>query len=109
MTRKQWTDIDQKTRKYVLERDGHKCILCNSTYNLTLAHIFLSRGKGGKGCKENIVTLCSRDHYYIVDNPIGTKYNELSKKYKERLKTYLIIKENINYNEEFIESLKYRR
>ena len=109
MTRKQWTDIDQKTRKSVLDRDGHKCILCNSTYNLTLAHIFLSRAKGGKGCKENLVTLCSRCHYYIVDNPIGTKYNELSKKYKERLKTYLIIKENIDYNEEFIESLKYRR
>ena len=77
MKRTKWTDIDNKTRKYVLDRDK-KCLICGSTYNLTLAHIFLSRAKGGKGSKDNLVTLCSKCHYYIVDNPIGTKYNELS-------------------------------
>ena len=108
MKRTKWTDIDNKTRKYVLDRDK-KCLICGSTYNLTLAHIFLSRAKGGKGSKDNLVTLCSKCHYYIVDNPIGTKYNELSKRYKERLKAYLIVKENIDYNEKFIESLKYKK
>lgn len=109
MKRTTWTDIDNKTRQYCYKRDHNQCIICHSTYNLTLAHIFLSRAKGGKGCKENLVTLCYRDHVFLMDNPIGRKNNELSKKYKSMCRAYLIAKENIDYNDEFIESLKYKK
>ena len=106
--RVKWTDIDDVTRQYILKRDK-KCLICGRTNELTLAHIFLSRAKGGKGCKENLVTICKQDHYFLLDNPIGKKNNELSKRYKERLKAYLIVKENIKYNDEFIESLRYKK
>lgn len=108
MRRTTWTDISDKTRKYVLERDK-RCIICRSNYNLTLAHVFLSRAKGGRGSKDNLVTLCSKCHYYIMDNPIGKKNNELSKKYKEMCRAYLIAKENINYNDKFLESLRFKK
>ena len=104
--RSKFTDISNKTRKEVLERDK-RCLICGREDYLTLAHIFLSRAKGGKGCKENLVTLCSGCHLYILDNPIGKTRNDLSKKYKERLKAYLIAKENIEYNEDFIKSIRY--
>ena len=106
ISRTSWTGIDKKTRDYVLKRDK-RCLICGSRNNLTLAHVFVSRAKGGKGCKENLAVLCSRCHYYIVDNPIGKKNNELSKKYKERLKIYLKIKENVT--DDMIKDFIYRK
>lgn len=105
--RTQWTDVSKETRKYVKRRDGNKCIICNNKGAITMTHIFVSRGQGGKGSKENIVSLCANCHYYILDNPIGEEQNKLSQKYLQFCKDYLIEKENINYNLEFIKSLKF--
>lgn len=103
--RAKWTAIDNKTRKYVLERDGNKCLVCGSRNFLTLAHIFVSRAKGGKGCKDNLVCLCANCHFFTLDNPIGKKEIEKSKKIKEYCKNYLIKKECIDYNKEFLANL----
>jgi len=103
-----WCEFDIKTRDYIKKRDNNRCLICGGTYNLQIMHIFVNRSHGGKGCKENGCLGCMKCHM-ILDNPIGTKMNELSKRYKERLKTYLIVKENINYNDEFIESLRYKK
>ena len=105
--RTQWTDVSKETRKYVKKRDGNKCIICGSKGALTMAHIFVSRGQGGKGSKENIVSLCTNCHYYILDNPIGKKQIKLSKQYLQKCKNYLIEKEHIIYNDEFKKSLKF--
>ena len=105
--RTQWTDVSKETRKYVKKRDGNKCIICNNKGAITMAHIFVSRGQSGKGSKENIVSLCANCHYYILDNPIGEEQNKLSKEYLQYCKDYLIEKEHINYNKEFIDSLKF--
>lgn len=102
--RTKWTSISNETRKYVLERDGNKCIICGTTRMLTLAHVFVNRSHGGKGCKENLVCLCVR-HHEIMDNPLGKKENDLSKKLNEYCKNYLIKKEGINYNQEFLNNL----
>lgn len=106
--RSQWCDVSKELRKYIIDRDK-KCIICGAKKPLTMAHIFLSRAKGGKGCKENIVALCNKCHYYILDNPIGKDNIEKSKKIEEYCKNYLIDKEKIIYNHEFINNLKYHK
>lgn len=105
--RKQFTDIDKKTREYIRERDKH-CIICYSRYNLQIAHIFVSRAHGGKGCKENLVLLCSKCHS-ILDNPIGRIQNELSIEYDDFCKNYLIKKENIDNIENLYKNIKYNK
>lgn len=107
--RSQWCDIDKETRKYVLKRDNNKCIICGSKKPLTIAHIFMSRAKGGKGCKENLTTLCTNCHYYTLDNPIGLERNRRSKEILDFCKNYLIEKEHINPDKEFMDSLKYKK
>lgn len=106
--RSQWCDISKELRKYIINRDK-ECIICGAKKPLTMAHIFLSRAKGGKGCKENIVALCNRCHYYILDNPIGKDNIEKSKQIEEYCKKYLISKERIVYNDDFINNLKYHK
>lgn len=102
--RTEWTSIDKETRKYVLERDGNKCLVCGSRNFLTLAHIFVNRSHGGRGCKENLVCLCVR-HHEILDNYIGEREKELSEKISAYCKNYLIKKEGINFNEQFLNNL----
>ena len=41
----------------VLDRDGHKCSYCGSTYDLTIDHI-IPVAKGGTSIIENLRTLC---------------------------------------------------
>lgn len=106
--RSQWCDVSKELRKYIIERDT-RCIICGIKKPLTMAHIFLSRAKGGKGCKENIVALCTNCHYYILDNAIGKSNIEKAKQIEEYCKKYLIDKENIIYNNDFIKHLKYQK
>lgn len=106
--RSQWCDVSKELRKYIISRD-RQCVICGAKKPLTMAHVFLSRAKGGKGCKENIVALCNNCHYYILDNPIGKNNIEKSKQIEEYCKRYLISKENIVYNDEFINNLKYHK
>lgn len=106
--RSQWCDVSKELRKYIIARDK-QCIICGTKKPLTMAHIFLSRAKGGKGCKENIVALCNNCHYYILDNPIGKANIERSKEMLAQCYQYLFNKENIVYNDEFIANLKYKK
>ena len=106
--RSQWCDVSKELRKYIIERDK-ECIICGAKKSLTMAHIFLSRAKGGKGCKENIVALCNRCHYYILDNPIGKNNIQKSQEILAKCYQYLFDKENIVYNDEFISTLKYHK
>ena len=56
------TDIPLKVKKAVWERDGHRCIICDSASAMPNAH-YIPRSKGGLGIEENIVTLCGTCHY----------------------------------------------
>ena len=74
--RTQWTDFDKETRKYIKKRDNNQCVICHSKGALQIMHIFLSRGQGGKGCKENGCLGCIKCHK-ILDNPIGEQENRI--------------------------------
>lgn len=106
--RTEWTSIDIETRKYILERDGNKCLVCGTNRFLTLAHVFVNRSHGGKGSKDNLVCLCAR-HHEILDNYIGEREKELSEKISAYCKNYLIKKECINYNKEFLANLVFSK
>lgn len=106
--RSNWCEFDDKTRKYIKKRDNNKCVFCNHSGALQIAHIFLSRAHSGKGCKENGCLLCI-DCHKILDNAIGKKQNDFAKEIYNKCSNYLIEKENINFNDEFIESLKFKK
>ena len=56
------TDISQKTKWDVWERDGHRCIFCGSPEAMPNAHV-IPRSRGGLGVEQNIVTACIYCHY----------------------------------------------
>jgi 5-methylcytosine-specific restriction endonuclease McrA len=46
-----------KHTSFVLDRDGHKCVYCNSTRRLTLDHV-IPQSRGGSDSPENLVACC---------------------------------------------------
>lgn len=105
MKRKDWCEFSPKERELIKERDSC-CIYCGSPYNLQIAHIWVSRAHGGKGCKENGVILCTKCHQEL-DNYIGSRYtHDLIDKY---CKDYLINKEKLKINKNFLDSLVYHK
>lgn len=74
-------DISPKVRKEVMERDGHKCIICGSVSNLQVAH-FVSRSRLGLGIPQNLTILCDCCHFEF-DN--GKSHKELQKLVREHL------------------------
>lgn len=78
------TDISQKVKNKVWERDNHCCILCGSPYAMPNAH-YISRANGGLGIEQNIVTLC-HDCHSKFDN--GDKDTRTALGYK--IESYLI-------------------
>ena len=106
--RSQWCEFDKETRKYIKKRDNNECVICHKKGALQIMHIFLSRANGGKGCKQNGCLGCVKCHQ-ILDNPIGNEENKRQKEYQEYCEKYLIKKEGIIYNKDFIETLKYKK
>lgn len=102
--RSQWVEFDKETRKYIKHRDNEECVICHKKGGLQIMHIFLSRAKSGKGCKENGCLGCVKCHM-IIDNPTGKTQNELSIKYLEYCKNYLKNKENIKDEKKLINSI----
>lgn len=106
--RSKWCDVDKETRKYLKKRDKEQCIICGKKGALQAMHIFLSRAKGGRGSKENCAEGCI-DCHRIIDNPIGVEELKKSQAYLQQAKTYLIEKEGIVVNKEFLDSLRYKK
>ena len=77
-------DISPKVRKEVLERDGHRCIICGANYGLQIAH-YISRGRLGLGIPQNLATMCVSCHS-SMDN--GKYHKELQKCVREHLKAH---------------------
>ena len=70
--RSKWCEFDKKTRELIYQRDYKRCIYCGGTFGLAIAHIFVNRSHGGKGCKENGVLLCTSCHG-LLDNGNNTE------------------------------------
>lgn len=74
------TDIPQKVKREVYERDNGLCIFCGKP-GMPNAHV-VPRSQGGLGVPQNIVTACSECHRRF-DSTTGRKI------YLEAAKTYL--------------------
>lgn len=70
---------------------------------MQIAHIFLSRAHGGKGCKENGVMLCIKCHQ-VLDNGKDTSLRDQIKQF---CRSYLIEKENIIDLSSLMKTLRY--
>lgn len=73
-----YTEIKQKTKTVVWERDNCCCIICGKPVGVfnANAHI-VPRSKGGLGIEQNVVTLCIGCHYLLdqtVDRPRLMEY-----------------------------------
>ena len=83
------TDISQKVKKIVWERDGGRCVVCGNSYNVMPNAHYVSRANGGLGVEENIVTLCTE----LTQNQCHRKYDFGSKAEREiigqQIETYL--------------------
>lgn len=77
-------DISPKVRAEVMERDGHKCIICGSTSGLQVAH-FVSRSRLGLGIPQNLAILCVRCHGEF-DN--GKSHREIQKLVRKHLQAF---------------------
>ena len=75
--KKKYTEFTDKERKAIYERDDYKCVIpnCNNNFGLGIAHVFVSRAKGGKGVRQNGVLLCQH-HHHILDNGHNAKEQE---------------------------------
>lgn len=59
--------IPSRVKRIVHERDGGCCVLCGAPGD-PVAH-YISRGQGGLGIEENIVTLCAGCHRAYDQGP----------------------------------------
>lgn len=75
------TSIPPKIREEVEERDGHRCVFCNSPNCRGEAH-YIARSHGGLGIPMNLITVC-RECHREMDNGSNTKL------FKDIAKTYL--------------------
>lgn len=57
-----FSDFTKEEKEYITKRDNRKCIYCNGTTYLGIAHVFASRQKGGVGNRKNGVVLCQICH-----------------------------------------------
>lgn len=77
-------DFAPKVRKEIMRRDMSRCAYCGSVHNLTIAHAFIPRSKGGLGVKENGVILCMSCHHKL-DNGLDKE----SKPIKNYVESYM--------------------
>lgn len=75
------TDIPQKVKQAVWERDNQCCIICGNPQAMPNAH-YISRAHGGLGVEENVVTLCQKCHH---DYDNGDKREENGRLIHEHL------------------------
>jgi 5-methylcytosine-specific restriction endonuclease McrA len=61
-TRTKQTDIGEKTRATVHDRDRRRCVYCGRVNKpIELAH-YISRAQGGLGIPQNLISLCMDCH-----------------------------------------------
>ena len=66
------TDIPQKVKQAVWERDGGRCVICGNTHNVMPNAHFISRANGGLGIEENVVHLTQNYIYAKLKEEVLT-------------------------------------
>ena len=91
------TDIPQRVKEAVWERDFQRCIFCKSPRAMPNAH-YISRAYGGLGIEENVITACMQCHHELDQTTARKEMLKYAEKYlRSRYE---------NWDEE---KLKYRR
>lgn len=84
------TDIPQKVKRKVWERDNHCCIICGSPIAAPNAH-YISRANGGLGIEENILTMCTNFSenmcHFKFDNGTAEEREEIRQKAENYLRS----------------------
>ncbi len=78
-------DFSAKERQYIYRRDNGCCVVCGGRFRISIAHIFVSRAKGGFGVRENGVCLCIECHH-ALDNGLSA---DTQKKIQDYCEQYL--------------------
>ena len=76
-------DISSFSRAVVKERDGNKCIFCERTSRLTIAH-YIGRGNGGLGIPENLACACFDCHEQLDHGMHRNEYRQVFKAYLDQ-------------------------
>lgn len=74
------TDITQKTKEIVWERDNQCCIFCGTNRAMPNAH-YISRASGGLGIEQNIITACLNCHRLLDQSTQRRKMLAYAKKH----------------------------
>lgn len=78
------TDIPQKVKNKVWERDGMRCIICGNQIAMPNSH-YIPRSSGGLGIEQNVVTMCA-DCHHEYDN--GSMREVYGKEIREHLQKH---------------------
>lgn len=78
------TDIPQKVKKIVWERDNQRCIFCGSHYAMPNVHV-ISRANGGLGIEQNIVTGCLECHRKMDQSVYRKQMVDYANKYLDSI------------------------
>lgn len=75
------TDISEKVKKIVFERDNCQCVVCHNRINVMPNAHFIRRSHGGLGIEENVVTLCTD----LTENKCHSKFDNGTKEEREEI------------------------
>lgn len=75
------TDIPNKVKKIVWERDKGRCVVCGNTCNVMPNAHYIPRSKGGLGIEQNVVTLCT----LLTKNQCHHKFDNGTAEERERI------------------------
>lgn len=70
------TDIPERIKRRVRERDGNCCIICGRPWWLQTAH-YIGRAQGGLGIPQNLVTLCRECHEKYDNGDYREEYGQM--------------------------------
>ena len=74
-------DISKKVKDAVWERDGGRCVICGSSYNVMPNAHYIPRSAGGLGIEQNVVTLCTN----LTQNQCHYKFDYGSRAEREQI------------------------
>lgn len=82
------TSFTEKVQEEILERDGHRCYVCESDCEKLEIHHILKRRLGGSNNPENLITLCVKCHRAIETNSEEHALRVCYKKAKQVINGY---------------------
>lgn len=89
--------IEKKLRKFVLERDNHRCLKCGNEDGLEVHHI-KERSDGGLDEENNLITLCYACHaeWHLLKLHLYVTFDEWVKVPPLRVVIQILVNSKLN-------------